>query len=384
MLIRCHVLPPVRAGVVGALLLAVLDPRLASAAPNAGLGFVAATRGPAWSGTVTSNRRHAPGDAWLALWNFMPAARGAGWLEPVPAPGDEAPEPADGSPYTLLVSGQEGVDPVHVETMRSTFFSVYPQLAARFNPAAPSVVGMIFTDEPGVAWASDGNTFYNKSYLASAPLDSDVVVHETMHIVQGGYSGEVPGWIIEGTADYVRDAYGLHNAEHGWALPTGWTYGPHYLDGYGDAAAFMKWIDATHRRGRQPVADALDDILRQGLYSDQTFIDLTGQDVESLWLEYSAGEAPVSDDAGVSLFQDASFSGRAFTLAPGLYDALDLRARGLNDSTSSLVVPDGYIVSVFADSFAGASAVYTGDIDFVGDTLNDQISSLLAEAIEVD
>lgn len=292
--------------------------------------------------------------------------------------GDEGSDCAEGSPYTLAISGQEGVDPGHVERMRCTFYEVYPLLVARFNPAAPTTVGMIFTDEPGVAWASGGNTFYNRGYLASAPLDSDVVVHEIMHVVQGGYSGEVPGWIIEGTADYVRDAYGLHNAEHGWSIPTSWSYGQHYMQGYGDAASFMKWIDANYRRGEAPVADELDDILRQGLYSEQTFVELTGLDVESLWHEYSGGQSPLPAASGVTVFEHSNFGGRPFTLAPGVYDEIDLSARGINNRISSLVVPSGLRVTVYADSFSGASAVYTSDAGFIGE-LNDVISSIVID-----
>jgi hypothetical protein len=293
--------------------------------------------------------------------------------------GESAPDCAEGSAYTLLISGEQGVDPTHVENMRCTFYEVYPLLAARFNPGARTTVGMIFTDEPGVAWAWEGNTYYNKSFLASAPLDSDVVVHETMHIVQEGYTGEVPGWIIEGTADYVRDAYGLYNAENGWSIPTGYGYGQHYRNGYGDAAAFFKWIDAHYRQGQLPVADALDDIMRQGRYSEQAFIDLTGHDVDDLWLEYSAGAAPEPAASGVIVFEHSGFGGADFTLAPGNYDSTDLRARGMNDRISSLVVPSGFSVTVYTDDFSGPSAVYSADQSYVGDALNDRISSIVIE-----
>jgi hypothetical protein len=292
--------------------------------------------------------------------------------------GDAAPDCADGSPYTLLISGQEGVDAGHVERMRCTFFAIYPQLVERFNPAAPTTVGMVFTDEPGVAWASGTTTFYNRAFLAGNPLDSDVVVHEIMHIVQGGYTGEAPGWIIEGTADFVRDAYGLHNQDHGWAIPTTWSYGPHYVDGYGDAAAFMKWIDANYREGDLPVADALDDIMRAGQFSSTTFVELTGLDVEALWHEYSGGQSPLPASSGVTVFQDSGFSGREFTLDVGVYDVIDMRARGLNDRVSSLRVPPGLSVTAYSESFSGESAVYTSDIEFVGG-LNDTISSIIVE-----
>ncbi len=284
-----------------------------------------------------------------------------------------------GSPYTIAMSGEDGVDPAHVEAMRCTFFTVYPLLVQRFNTAAATTVGMIFTDEPGVAWTSGTNVYYNKTYLAGAPLDSDVVVHETMHVVQAGYTGQVEGWIIEGTADFVRDEYGLNNVANGWSIPTGYAYGQNYLHGYGDAAAFFKWIDAHYRQNQRPVVDELDDIMRLGTYSDQTWVALTGHSVDDLWQLYSNNTAPVSASSGVTVYQDANYEGRAFTLARGTYAAIDTNARAINDSLSSLRIPAGYTVTVYDDDFSGTSAVYTADVPYVGDLLNDKISTIVIE-----
>ena len=141
----------------------------------------------------------------------------------------------------------------------------------------------------------------------------------------------------------------------------------------------MKWIDASYRAGRAPVADALDDVLRSGLYSSETFVELTGLDLEALWYEYSDGRAPQPARSGVTLFQDIDFAGRAFTLAPGVYDAIDLQARGLSGNISSLRVPQRRTVTVFTDAgFSGESAVFTSDTAFV-DGLNDLISSLTVD-----
>jgi len=284
-----------------------------------------------------------------------------------------------GSPYTIAMSGEAGVDPAHVEAMRCTFFTVYPLLVQRFNPQAATTVGMIFTDDPGVAWTIGNNVYYNKAYLASAPLDSDVVVHETMHVVQAGYTGEVPGWIIEGTADFVRDEYGLNNAANGWSIPTGYSYGQNYHNGYGDAAAFFKWIDANYRQGQRPVVDELDDIMRLGQYSEQTWVTLTGLTVDQLWQAYSGNTAPVSASSGVTIYRDSDYSGNSFTLARGTYDPTDLSARGLNDAISSLRIPAGYTVTVYDDTFSGTSAVYSSDTSYVGDLLNDKISSIVIQ-----
>ncbi|WP_437672113.1 basic secretory protein-like protein [Sorangium sp. So ce131] len=294
--------------------------------------------------------------------------------------GTSTPACGNGSPYTLNVTTLPGFDQSILDDMQCTFFAVYPQLVQRFNTSAPTSVGMIITDDPGVAWASGGNTYYNRQGRLDNPEDTDVVVHEIMHVVQGGYSGVVPGWIIEGTADYVRDAYGLNNAAAGWSIPSGWTYGAHYLFGYGDAAAFFKWIDATYRVGQAPVVDALDDILRAGTYSSQTWVNLTGFTVEALWRQYSNNQAPLPATSGITVYENAGFGGRAVVLDRGTYNVSDLGARAVgNDWISSIQVPAGYTVTVYPHSpFSGTPTVFTANAASLG-ALDDQISSIVVQ-----
>jgi len=219
---------------------------------------------------------------WLGMWSLaVPSAAQESAPGGLPC--------SEGSPYQLLVSDTQSLDPAVLEAMICTFYSVYPAIVERFNPSAPTSVGMTFVPTLAVpAEASGANVVYDESWFAEFPNDTDIVVHESMHVVQNGYSGEQPLWIIEGMADYVRHIYGLHNAEAGWALPESPAPGTHYTDRYRVTAAFFVWIDDNYRQGQLPVADALDDVLRQGAYSSQTFVDLTGRDVDTLWAEYVA------------------------------------------------------------------------------------------------
>ncbi|XYI00753.1 basic secretory protein-like protein [Sorangium sp. So ce1128] len=294
--------------------------------------------------------------------------------------GTPTPACGDGSPYTLDVTTVPNFDNVILEDMICTFYAVYPQLVQRFNPAAATTVGLHITNDPGIAWASGTNTFYNRQFMLNNPLGADVVVHETMHVVQLGYWGEFPRWIIEGGADYVRDAYGLKNEEAGWSIPSGWTYGSHYLFGYGDAAAFFKWMDATYRVGLPPVVDALDDIFRDGAYSSATWVDLTGYDLNTLWQQYSNYNAPPPATSGITVYENAGFGGRAVVLDRGEYDLLDMRARAIaNDWISSIQVPPGYTVTAYYDAgYTGTSVQYTSDTPTLG-AMNDQISSIVVE-----
>lgn len=296
--------------------------------------------------------------------------------------GQPSQDCAAGSAYTLTITGAEGIDPETVEGIRCTFYEVYPQLAAAYNPAAQTTVPLTFVpEEPNMppAWAISGGLYINKGHITRNPLDWDVIVHEGMHIVQAGYSGTVPGWIIEGTADFVRDRYGLTNAENHWSIPTGYEYGHHYTAGYGEAAAFFKWIDAQYRVGQPSVTQALDDVLRAGTYSEaQTWVSLTGSSLLQLWNGYSEGLAPAPATQGITVYEDGSFGGRAIKLDHGTYPLVELRARGIqNDWISSISVPAGYTVRAFTDDgFQGTEVVYSTSASSLGSQDN-QFSSLI-------
>jgi hypothetical protein len=312
------------------------------------------------------------------------APQGSVVLDNLRFSGQPSEDCAAGSAYTLTISGAEGVPPDTVEGIRCTFYAVYPLLAAAYNPAAQHTVPLTFVPEAPnqpPAWASGGALFIDKGHITRNPLDWDVIVHEGMHIVQAGYSGTVPGWIIEGTADFARDKYGLTNAENHWSIPTGYEYGHHYTAGYGEAAAFFKWIDAQYRVGQPSVTQALDDILRAGTYSEaQTWVDLTGSTLLQLWNAYSGGLAPAPATQGITVFADASFGGRSVMLDRGTYPLIELRARGIqNDWISSISVPAGYTVRAFTDDgFQGAEVVYSASASSLG-SQNDLFSSLIVQ-----
>ncbi|HET9955870.1 MAG TPA: basic secretory protein-like protein [Polyangiaceae bacterium] len=337
--------------------------------------------------TVQQKLAQSYGDLRIRLAVNAPASS-SGWLfDNLHFVGSTPPPPdcSTGSQYTLTLVNEQGVDATHLQNLRCTFFQVYPLLVNRFNAAATRNVTFSFVETGNnPAWADPGTgvVFLNKAYLAGNPLDSDVVVHETMHIVQAGYSGQVEGWIIEGSADYARDRYGLTNAENHWSIPTGWSAGQHFANGYGEAAAFFKWVDARYRQNQAPVVDALDDIMRTGQYADSTWVSLTGKTVTALWQEYSNNQAPVPASSGVTLYRDSNFTGWSFVVGTGTYNATDLGSRGLHDVISSLRVPAGYRVIAYLDSESqGASTQFTGDASYVGDDWNDKISTIVVQRL---
>jgi hypothetical protein len=80
---------------------------------------------------------------------------------------------------------------------------------------------------------------------------------------------------------------------------------------------------------------------------------------------------------GAIVYADGSFGGAAVSLAPGSYTLAQLEAAGIaNDSMSSLRVPAGWTVDVFADDqFLGTKWTFTADAPLVPAEANDAMSS---------
>lgn len=78
---------------------------------------------------------------------------------------------------------------------------------------------------------------------------------------------------------------------------------------------------------------------------------------------------------GVRLFEDDNFQGRSSTLREGNYNIDQLGIA--NDALSSISVPAGYIVTLYAnDNFEGERSVVTGDRASLGTRWNDKVSSI--------
>ena len=166
------------------------------------------------------------------------------------------------------------------------YFIVYPKLMADFNPNAPKTV--YFEIRSGIdypAYASGNRVTYKSEWLKDHPEDRDVSTHEMMHLVQAYNFSNIPSWVTEGIADYVRDKYGLSN--EGWSLQA---YRPeHNYDGsYGITGRFLKWIELKVKEG---FVQYLDNECRGGRYSEAVWKNYTGKTVQELWNQYKANPA---------------------------------------------------------------------------------------------
>jgi len=176
------------------------------------------------------------------------------------------------------------------ERIIETFFSAYLRERADFHPAAPPQLGIVIDRAyDGIAFVGEkaqaATITINPAWLAKHPGDIDLVTHEAMHIVQGypEYDNErVPGWLVEGIADYARDRYGRDNAGVGWALPTQVKPDQNFDTGYRVTGAFLAWSEAQH----PGLVKALDGALRDGRYTPALWQARTGLALPALWAAY--------------------------------------------------------------------------------------------------
>jgi hypothetical protein len=90
---------------------------------------------------------------------------------------------------------------------------------------------------------------------------------------------------------------------------------------------------------------------------------------------------PGNGAADVTIYQDINYGGRSASFGTGNYNLSAIQAKGFrNDDLSSLKVPFGYKVTLYADdNFSGATKVITGDTSWIGNDWNDKMSSMKVE-----
>lgn len=178
-------------------------------------------------------------------------------------------------------------DPTFTDDARlrlvNTFFKVYPELAAEYNPQTLKAVTMVIdTAYKGVAETADGKVTISSAWMHKRPEDIDVVTHEVMHIVQDYGESVGPGWLTEGIADYARYKFGVNNDAAKWSL-TPYKSGQNYDNAYRITARFLAWIEAKVKPG---IVKELNTELRQHTYTDNSWKQQTGKTVDELWKTY--------------------------------------------------------------------------------------------------
>lgn len=286
-----------------------------------------------------------------------------------------------GSPYTVTLVGSEQVPSDTVYQLVCIFAEAYPKtIALLSNPNPVKNVKFVFKPDAGYEAFAGGDTItFDARVLSINPLGVDVVVHEGAHIVQAN-RGQVPSWIVEGSADYVRGLYGLRNIERDWSIGTAFD-GRHYTYGYTAAAAFLKWVDAVYRQGQPRVMEAIYQSANIQPYNDSLWVDMTGKTLDTLWNEYVNQPIATAFTSGVSLYFAPLYQGRFVQLERGRYDLAALLSHSVPDNEiASIKVPAGYKVKAYADvGFAGEMVELTADTSALPAGMTRRISSLVVE-----
>lgn len=182
----------------------------------------------------------------------------------------------------IFVNHSEKENLSYQSVLTNTFFTVYPKLLETYNPdALKRIYFIVDPSYDGVAYSFGDVLVFSYDYMEAHPDEGDVAVHEIMHKIQNGYEGDVPGWLTEGIADYVRYRFGIDNPDS-WSLPD---YNPdqHYDDSYRVTARFLVWIE--NHKNRDFVQE-LDAALREGTDYKDFWVRILGKNIDELWAEY--------------------------------------------------------------------------------------------------
>jgi hypothetical protein len=188
----------------------------------------------------------------------------------------------------IFVNKDTSFSLVTKQRLIDAFFKVYPEEIKEYNKKSSKLVTfMIDPSYKGVAATSNDIVRFNPKWFVSHLEDIDVVTHEVMHIVQNYGGNNVPGWLTEGIADYVRNEFGVNNEKAGWKL-TDYKAGQNYTNAYRITARFLVWIVKNRNK---KLVQKLDEAMRNGTYAPEMWTQLTGKTVDDLWKEYT--ENPV-------------------------------------------------------------------------------------------
>jgi hypothetical protein len=217
---------------------------------------------------------------------FVPENNGCiASTQPGPQPGPPATQT-----YQLQLIPEEEIDGKILDDIEYAFNEMYSQMASKYNKNADTSVTIRIHefDWDGVPAYADGEGVHIKtSHLRANPSDAaGVSIHELMHIVQRDWI-DVPGWLIEGFADYARNESQVDMLMNNrWSIPDGYQPGTSYTDGYGTATSFIRFLDDNRIVGVPTLVSKFLD----GSYSDADDIwrEMAGSTLDELWELYAS------------------------------------------------------------------------------------------------
>ena len=166
----------------------------------------------------------------------------------------------------------------------------YPKLVEMFPSEGWKPHGKLkfrFTDSdkyPG--YASGSVVTFSRKWITENPGDVGCAIHELFHVVQSVFPRNVPGWVTEGLADYVR--FYLYEPESKGCEMDVKSDKVRYNGSYRVSANFLNFVERNH----PGTLKELNALCRQAKYDENTFWkDCTGKTVLELEQEWKAAFA---------------------------------------------------------------------------------------------
>jgi len=162
----------------------------------------------------------------------------------------------------------------------------YPKIVALLPSegfTAPAHFSLILKPIYGVAYTSGTKVVANSTWLGTELRGEAIgsLVHEMVHVVQQ-FDGDNPGWLVEGSADYVRwfkYEPQSHGADIIWLRKHGKSFSPHYNDSYRITANFLNWVSEKYD---QNIASQMNVAMRENKYDEGLWKKCTGKTLQEL------------------------------------------------------------------------------------------------------
>jgi len=169
------------------------------------------------------------------------------------------------------------------QTLAPVLADYYPKIVAMLpSPGytAPTRFSITLKPMDGVAYTAGRQVVANSDWLENEIGRQAVgsLVHECVHVVQQ-FHGNNPGWLVEGSADYIRwfkYEPQSHGADMVWARREP-HYKPQYDGSYRITANFLNWVSEKYD---PKIVSEMNAAMREDRYD------------ESLWSQYTGKSAP--------------------------------------------------------------------------------------------
>jgi hypothetical protein len=172
----------------------------------------------------------------------------------------------------------------------------YPKIAALLSSDGslpPTHFKITIKPMKGVAYTTGTRVFASSTWL-KGEIGREAIgslVHETVHVIQQykwekyGSSSQVPAWLTEGLADYVRwfkYEPESHGADIIWMRKSK-RFSANYNDSYRVTANFLDWVSRNYDSN---IATQLNAAIREGSYKEDVWEKYTGKTVRELGEEW--------------------------------------------------------------------------------------------------